>query len=94
MLSKCANSQCGAPFRNLKEGRVYVAEYYDEGDVCMLAGAPHAAGKRTSRHEMFWLCGACDRAFVLTAKGNAVVPVARGKLGQGEYPLREVRLAG
>ena len=33
MLSKCANPGCGAPFRYLNEGKVYVADYFDEGDV-------------------------------------------------------------
>ena len=94
MLSKCANPQCGAPFRNLKEGKVYVAEYYDEGDVCLLVGSAKSIGKKTSRHEMFWMCGTCDRAFVLAVNGNEVVTVRRGQLGKGHHPLREVRLAG
>jgi len=95
MLSKCANPGCGALFRYLTEGKVYVAEYYDEGDVCMVAGTTYVAGKRTSRREMFWLCRTCESKLTLTTKGNDVVAVPRGQvLDKGDQPLRELRLAG
>ncbi len=94
MLSKCANPICGVPFRNMKDGRVYVAEYYDEGDVCLLAGAPHVAGKRSSRHEMYWLCGTCDRAMVLAVRENKVVTIRRAQVVENDHLLREIRLAG
>jgi len=95
VLSKCANPDCGALFRYLKEGKVYVADYYEEGDVCLLGGVPHVAGKRSDRQEMFWLCGTCDRSLILAAKGNEVVVAQRGqKLPKDDRPLRQIRLAG
>ena len=95
MLSKCANPGCGAPFRYLNEGKVYVAEWCNEGDVCVLTESAQAAGKRWNRLEMFWLCGNCDRSLTLTARANEVVAIPRTQLlAQGSRPLRELRISG
>jgi len=95
MLSKCANPGCGAPFRYLNEGMVYVAEWCEDGDVCVLTASAESSGKRWSRLEMFWLCSACNRNVTLTVKGNAVVAMPRTQLlAQGNRPLRELRISG
>jgi len=95
MLSKCANPGCGAPFRYLNEGTVYVAEWCEEGDVCVLTDSAHVAGKRWTRLEMFWLCSPCNRSVTLTVKANEVVAVSRALvLAQGRRPLRELRISG
>lgn len=94
MLSKCANPGCGAPFRYLNEGTVYVGEWCQDGDVCGLTESAHLSGKRWSRLEMFWLCTACNRTLTLTVKGNEVVAIPRAKLLTGDRPLRELRISG
>lgn len=94
MLSKCANPGCGALFRYLNEGKVYVAEWCNEGDVCVLAESTPSASRRWNRLEMFWLCGACDRTMTLTARANEVVPMPRSQLMAHDRPLRELRISG
>jgi hypothetical protein len=95
MLSKCANPGCGVPFRYLNEGTVYVAEWCQDGEVCVLAEAAPGSGRRWNRLEMFWLCGPCNRRVTLTVKGNEVVAMPRAELlALGERPLRELRISG
>lgn len=70
MLAKCANPSCDAPFRYLRDGRLFQLE---RGDRPGLAAAGHNV-------EHYWLCGACARQFTLTRGpegGVAVVPQAR-----------------
>ena len=54
MLQKCANPSCTAPFRSLREGKLFLAEN-------------HAAesGDRKLRREHFWLCASCSAQFTL-----------------------------
>jgi hypothetical protein len=95
MLSKCANPGCGTPFRYLKEGTVYVAEWCEDGDVCVLTDSADAVGKRWTKLEMFWLCSSCNRMVTLTVGSNQVVAISRKQLlAQGRRPLRELRISG
>jgi hypothetical protein len=68
MLQKCANPACAAPFRSLREGKLFLAEN-------------HAAelGDRKLRREHFWLCVACSAQFTLRfdeQRGMVTVPLA------------------
>jgi hypothetical protein len=54
MLQKCANPACTAPFRSLREGKLFLAEnHVAEG------------GDRKLRREHFWLCATCSSQFTL-----------------------------
>ena len=95
MLSKCANPGCGTPFRYLREGQMFVAEWANEGDTCELVDPAGARNKRWGRREMFWLCNSCSRTLTLTVKGSDVVAAPRAKkTPAGEHPLRELRFWG
>jgi hypothetical protein len=54
MLQKCANPACTAPFRSLREGKLFLTENY----------APEG-GDRRLRREHFWLCATCSAQFTL-----------------------------
>ena len=68
MLQKCANPTCTAPFRSLREGKLFLAENH--------AAEP---GDRKLRREHFWLCAACALQFTLRfddQRGMVTVPLA------------------
>lgn len=93
MLSRCANPACGKPFRYLKEGQMFVAEWANAGDSCQLSD--QASNERRGRREMFWLCEDCSRTLTLTVKGSEVVAIPRAKVAlSGEHLLRELRFWG
>ena len=86
MLSKCANPACSAGFRNLREGKVFVADW--------LGGVGVPEGKSSRRSEMFWLCDRCSKLMTLAIQGDKVLPVARGKGPAPDTTLREIRIYG
>jgi hypothetical protein len=93
MLSRCANPECGTPFRYLNQGLMFVAEWANSGDTCELTAGPVA--KPWGRQEMFWLCDRCRRTLTLSMRGSEVVAVPRLKVRPaGERPLRELRIWG
>jgi len=92
MLSRCANPGCGKPFRYLKEGLMFVAEWANAGESCELSD--FASNEQWGRREMFWLCDECSRTLTLTVKGSEVVAIPRAKVPGGEHLLREVRFWG
>jgi len=95
MLSRCANPACGAPFRYLNEGKVFVAEWANAGDACDLTESAVPSNKPWGRREMFWLCSACQKRMQLVAKGNQVTAAPLGQpAGKGERVLREIRISG
>ena len=54
MISKCASPSCGAPFRYLREGKLF--QLYTGPDP----GPSSGPGQKTARQmEYFWLCGRC-----------------------------------
>jgi len=65
MIAKCANPVCSAPFRYLREGKVFRME---------LDGAPEGAsrGKPVHKIEHFWLCGRCSMALTLISNKGKV----------------------
>jgi hypothetical protein len=61
MLSKCLNPLCSAPFRYLREDRIFHLEISSTG------GAPAVARRR----EYFWLWGRCCATFTVVVKDGA-----------------------
>ncbi len=77
MIAKCANPECGAPFRYLREGRIFQVDLDPAGHrvvgpfLISDAGLPH-------RLEHFWLCGTCARTLTLAIdpeRGVVTVPL-------------------
>ncbi len=67
MLQKCANPACTAPFRSLREGKLFLAENHVS-----------EIGDRKLRREHFWLCSACSTQFTLRfdeERGMITVPL-------------------
>lgn len=94
MLSRCANPACGAPFRYLKEGAVYIAEWANEGDTCELGNPAGSLNGRWSRREMYWLCSNCNRSLLLIANGGQVLTRPRdGALQNDDRVLRPMKIA-
>lgn len=67
MLQKCANPACTAPFRSLREGKLFLAENH----------VPDASDRKL-RREHFWLCATCSAQFTLRydeERGMVTVPL-------------------
>jgi len=74
MLQKCANPACSAPFRSLREGKLFLAENRDSREE-----GSGASSVRKLRREHFWLCEACSSHFTLRFdhdRGMMTVPLA------------------
>ena len=75
MLSKCLNSDCGIPFRYLRDGRIFHLE------ISPANGPPAFAVRR----EYFWLCGqCCTRLTVVVKNGVGTVQPRFLQLPSGE----------
>jgi hypothetical protein len=75
MLHKCANPSCSAPFRSLREGKLFLAETLPCGSSLTFSGSPPTIRRR----EHFWLCQACSAEFTLRLdpkRGMLTVPIA------------------
>ena len=65
MLAKCANPSCSAPFRYLRDGRLFRLE----ADPRFRSSKPH-------KLEFFWLCDRCSpRMSLRISDGGKVLPV-------------------
>ncbi len=74
MLHKCANPSCSAPFRSLREGKLFLAETLPPESAKQLSGPP----ARIRRREHFWLCEPCSAQFTLrfdAERGMLTVPI-------------------
>ena len=77
MISKCANPECSAPFRYIRDGKLFRV------DLDQLESASIAQGdsdKRWHRMEHFWLCGRCAATMTLVAekrRGVMAVPLSQ-----------------
>lgn len=74
MLQKCANPSCTAPFRSLREGKLFLAETPPQDANHSLDGPR----RKMPRREHFWLCAACSTHFTLcfdTDRGMLTVPL-------------------
>lgn len=60
MLSQCLNPARSAPFRYLREGRIFHREIPSTGETPVLA-----------RRQYFWLCGPCCSTFTVVVKDGA-----------------------
>jgi hypothetical protein len=74
MLQKCANPACSAPFRSLREGKLFLAETLPQDSSRSFGGERRKVRKR----EHFWLCDACANHFTLrfdAERGMLTVPL-------------------
>ena len=79
MLYKCANEACSAPFRRLREGKLFQVEteYLAQGQ----GGSAHRRVRPWRRVEHYWLCDACSTFITLTfdrERGVITVPLPDG----------------
>lgn len=94
MLAKCANPECGARFRYLNEGTVYLAEWPNEGDTCELSDSDGLVNHRVGRREMFWLCSTCNRQLTLIADGDRAIVALRDEVRENDDRLlRPMKIA-
>lgn len=61
MLAKCMNPNCSAPFRYLRDGRLFNLEIPVRPD----------GASRACRVERFWLCDECASSLTVVLKGNS-----------------------
>lgn len=84
MISKCANPDCGAPFRYLREGKLF--QLYTGPDPVPASGSE----PKTSRPmEYFWLCGRCAATLRLEFEkknGAAIVHLMARSHADGYMP--------
>jgi hypothetical protein len=74
MISKCANPECSAPFRYLRDGKLFRVNW---GLLESASAAQNDSDKPWHRLEHFWLCGRCAATMTLVAeKGKGVVAVS------------------
>ena len=74
MLQKCANPSCTAPFRSLREGKLFLAETTPQEASHPFDGAR----RKMRRREHFWLCDTCSAHFTLcfdAERGMLTVPL-------------------
>ncbi len=69
MVSKCANPDCSAVFRYLREGRLFHFESPISNPLRTGAGT-----RNTGSYECFWLCATCSVKMTLV-KNNGHVSV-------------------
>ena len=79
MIGKCANPDCGAPFRYLREGRLFQVDRDPAGH---LVGGPFLISENGEPHhlEHYWLCGDCAQRMTLAIdpqRGVVAVPLPR-----------------
>ena len=95
MLYKCANESCNAPFRRLREGKLFQVE-------TEFVGGHHTSppavrkGRPIRRVEHYWLCDACSPFVTLTfdrTRGVITVPLPDG-LGKKTVTMLSMGEAG
>jgi hypothetical protein len=79
MLYKCANEACSAPFRRLREGKLFQVEteYFTQAQT----GSAHRRTRPWRRVEHYWLCDTCSTYITLTFdrdRGVITVPLPDG----------------
>lgn len=75
MLHKCANPACTAPFRSLREGKLFLAETLPSNPNLAFEGNR----RKQNRREHFWLCDACCAHLTLrfdNTLGMLTVPIS------------------
>ena len=69
MVGRCANPECGIPFRYYRDGKLFRFELSTPSTA--LTVRPEAATRR--RIEDFWLCGACASTMTLISEDGVGV---------------------
>jgi len=91
MLSKCANPACSAPFRRLREGKLFVVETeYPAANA--VEESRNRRERLLRRVEHFWLCDQCAAFITLTFdrdRGMITVPLPDGR-GKKTVTLRDL----
>jgi len=73
MVSKCANPDCSASFRYLRQGKLFRVDTLTR---LQRHGAMHGEpGKPIRRLEFFWLCEDCARKMTLISNRQSGVAV-------------------
>lgn len=78
MISKCANPECSAPFRYLRDGKLFRVDLDQLESATTLE---NDSDKPWHRMEHFWLCGRCSATMTLVAekgRGVTAVPLSLG----------------
>jgi len=74
MISKCANPECSAPFRYLRDGKLFRVDLDQLESTLPEQDDP---AKKWHRMEHFWLCGRCAASLTLVAeKGKGITVVS------------------
>ena len=69
MVGRCANPECGIPFRYYRDGKLFRFEL--SAPPTALTVRPETAARR--RIEDFWLCGACASKMTLISEDGVGV---------------------
>jgi hypothetical protein len=69
VVGRCANTECGIPFRYYRDGKLFRFEL--SAPAMALGVQSEAATHR--RIEDFWLCGACASKMTLISEGGVRV---------------------
>jgi len=80
MLSKCANPECPAPFRKLREGKLFNVEVASFASDKRPAESSQFRTREQRRVEFYWLCNQCAAYLTLAydrERGIITVPLPR-----------------
>jgi hypothetical protein len=82
MLGKCTNPSCSAPFRYLRDGRLF-----------RLEADPGFRTSKPKKLEYFWLCDGCSpRMSLRISDGGNVLPVMLPGSVQGDFDGKGITL--
>ena len=81
MLSKCANPPCFAPFRKLREGRLYLVDSERERT------ADSKPTGMSRAFECLWLCSCCCRDMTIQIDSDHRVAVVYKRAAQNTSSL-------
>lgn len=79
MVKTCANPECGAAFKYLHEGKLFVFEADEQAQP---NGGEFGRGPQATR--FFWLCSVCSRAMTISVsprRAATLVPIAIARDG-------------
>jgi hypothetical protein len=81
MLGKCSNPSCSAPFRYLRNGKLF-----------RLEADPRVRTSKPNKLEYFWLCDHCSpRMSLRISNGGSVLPVSPAS-GHGDFDGKGITL--
>jgi hypothetical protein len=73
MVTKCANPSCGASFRYLRGGKLFLLDLHRSSSGAERGNA--AVKKRAV--EYFWLCDRCSSELTVTVDGDGRAAIAK-----------------